>query len=182
MIGAQVAKKYGTALFQVARKADRIKEFFDDLRAIREYAQTDDRLLSFIQAPQIPDADKAEVIKAAFFERVSRPVYEFLVVLNQKRRLPHIVDIVDFYEHLYLEAIGVVKARITTAIPLSDQALSTLLTKLETLTGKQVRTETQVDPEIIGGIIVVLHNQVIDQSLRYQLQRLRERLLALKVH
>ncbi len=182
MIGTQVAKKYGTALFQVAKSSGKVEEFFDDLRAIREYVQTDDTFLSFIRAPQIPDADKAAVIKTAFFERLSRPVYEFLVILNNKRRLPLIEDIVDYYEQLYLEAIGVVKAIITTAIPLGGDALTQLTTKLEKLTGKTVRTETKIDTGIIGGVVVVLHNQVIDKSIRYQLQRLKERLMALKVH
>lgn len=182
MIGAQVAKKYGTALFRVARKMNQIEEFFNDLRAIREYVKSDDKFLSFVRAPQIADADKAEVIKAAFFTRVLRPVYEFLVVLNQKRRLSFLTEIVDYYEQLYLAEIGVVKAMITTAISLPGESLSSLTARLEKLTGKKVQAETRVDPEIIGGVVVVLHNQIIDSSLRYQLQLLKERLMALKVH
>ncbi len=182
MIGAQVAKKYGTALYQVGKKTGKVEEFFDDLRAIREYVQSDDTFLSFIRAPQIADADKAAVIKKAFFDRVSRPVYEFLVILNQKRRLPLIVGIIDYYEQLYLETIGVIKAVITTAVPLAGESLTVLTAKLEKLTGKTVRAKTKVAPEIIGGVVVVLHNQVIDKSIRYQLQQLKERLMGLKVH
>lgn len=182
MIGSQVAKKYGTAMFQVAEASGKVDAYFDDLRAIREYVQSDDAFLSFIRAPQIPDADKTAVIKTAFFDRVSRPVYELLVILNQKRRLPMIEGIVDYYEELYLEKIGVVKAVITTAIPLGQDALGQLTGKLEKLTGKKVRARAKVDPAIIGGVVVVLHNQVIDKSIRYQLQRLKERLMALKVH
>ena len=182
MIGTQVAKKYGTALFQVGKKTGQVEAFFDDLRAIREYVKSDDTLLLFIRAPQITDADKEAVIKAAFFERVSRPVFEFLTILNQKRRLPLIVEIVDYFEQLYLETIGVVKAVITTAVPLGDESLRMLVGKLEKLTGKTVRAEAKIDPEIIGGVVVVLHNQVIDKSIRYQLQRLKEQLMALKVH
>jgi len=182
MIAAQVAKKYGSALFQVARKAGKVEEFYADMEAIRAYVLTDDTFLAFIRAPQIPDADKEAVIKTAYFDRVSRPVYEFLALLNRKRRLPHIVEIADYYEQLYLEQIGVIKAQITTAIPMPEESLTTLIGKLHTLTGKTIRAEANVDPAIIGGVIVVLHNQVIDQSLRYQLQLLKERLLALKVH
>jgi ATP synthase F1 delta subunit len=182
MTAAQVAKKYGTALFNVARTAKRVEEFFVELSAVREYVKSDAKFLAFIRAPQIPDADKAALLKVAFAERVSRPVYEFLIILNRKRRLPHLAEIVDFYEQLYMEAIGVIKARITTAVPLGDQPLAALTGKLEKLTGKRVRAEAKVDPEIIGGVVVVLGNRVIDQSLRYQMQLLRERLLALKVH
>jgi len=182
MIGSQVAKKYGTALFQVAKSSGEVEAFFEDLRAIREYVRSDDTFLSFIRAPQISDADKAAVIKTAFFDRVSRPVYEFLVILNRKRRLSLIADIVDYYEQLYLEEIGVIKAVITTAVPLGSEALSQLTVKLEKLTGKKVRATAKVDPGIIGGVVVVLHNQVIDKSIRYQLQRLKERLMAVKVH
>lgn len=182
MISSQVAKKYGTALFQVAKKTGKVEEFFEDLRAIRAYVRSDDRLLSFIEAPQITDTDKEAVIKTAFFDRVARPVYEFLVILNEKRRLALIVEIVDYYEQLYLEAIGVVKAVITTAVPLAGESLNVLTGKLEKLTGKTVRARTKVDSGIIGGVVVVLHNQIIDKSIRYQLQRLKERLMALKVH
>ncbi len=182
MIGAQVAKKYGTALFQVAQKTGQVEDYYQDLRAIRQYVAKDDAFLSFIQAPQIPDADKAQVMKTAFFERVERVVYEFLVVLNDRRRLPYIAEIVDYFEQLYLQEIGVVQARVITAVPLVESELSAMQARLEKLTGKTVRTKTKVEPAIIGGVIVMLGNQVIDKSVRYQLLRLKERLLALKVH
>jgi len=182
VISAQAAKKYGTALFGVARRTNRIEEVFADLRAVREYVKSDPRFLAFMRAPQIPDADKAAVLSAAFATRVCRPVYEFFVILNRKRRLPFIADIVDFYEQLYLEAIGVVKAEITTAVPLPEPALARLTGKLEKLTGKRIETRSLVKPEIIGGVVVVLGNRVIDRSLRHELQLLKERLLALKVH
>ncbi len=181
MISAQVAKKYGTALFQVARQADQVEEIFDDLRAIREYVQSDGSFIQFIRAPQIPDSDKEAVVKAAFGDQVSRPVYEFLVVLNEKRRLPMIEDIIEYFEQLYLDEIGVVKAIVTTAVPLSPELLDRLTGRLENVTGKTVRTVTKVDPGIIGGVVVVLHNKVIDRSIRYQMQQLKERLMALKV-
>ncbi len=181
MISARVAKKYGTALFQVARKANQIEEIFDDLRGIQEYVQSDDSFIQFIRAPQVPDADKEALVKAAFGDRVSRPVYEFLVVLNEKRRLPMIEDIVEYFEGLYLDEIGVVKAVITTAVPLTSELSDKLTANLESLTGKTVRTVTKVDPGIIGGVVVILHNKVIDRSIRYQMQQLKERLMALKV-
>ena len=73
---------------------------------------------------------------------------------------------------------GIVYADVTTAEPLSEAGQTIVQEKLSELIGKQVRLRTKVDPSIIGGIIALVGDQLIDGSVINQLRQLRERLSA----
>jgi F-type H+-transporting ATPase subunit delta len=67
-------------------------------------------------------------------------------------------------------------------VTLNDDEVSRIVQKLERLSGKKVRHRVQVDPEILGGVFVIIGGEIIDQSVRHDLSRLRDSLSALKVH
>jgi F-type H+-transporting ATPase subunit delta len=73
---------------------------------------------------------------------------------------------------------GIVVAEVTTAEQLNDAELDFIRQKLEAMTGQKVELALKIDPDIIGGIIVRIGDQVIDGSVRNKLEKMRSRLLA----
>ena len=182
MISSEVAKRYAAGLFQLAAEKKIIDQIAVEMRAIGEVCKKDRTLLDFLAAPQIRDQDKEKVIKAVFSGRVSKPVNQLLELIMRKRRSQYIVEITEEYQDLVLESQGIIKTRVISAVALKDKEISELKKRLERKTGKQIQLTHQVRPEILGGMIVHLGNQVIDNSIKYQLSILRDRLLELKVH
>ncbi len=87
-------------------------------------------------------------------------------------------QIQEAFEELYLEAQGIAYADVTTAIPLTADEETNVVASLSKLTGKQVKLRTHVDPEIIGGILARVGDQLIDGTVTTQLRQLRNRLAA----
>ena len=81
-----------------------------------------------------------------------------------------------------LSVRGVVKALVTTAVPVSDDFKNRLTVKLEAVSGKKIDMVHRIDRAIIGGIIVQLDYQIIDRSIRYELESLRHELMTIKVY
>lgn len=182
MISSDVARRYAAGLFQLAAEKKIIDLIASEMMAIGEVCKQDRTLLDFLAAPQIRDQDKEEVVKAVFSGKVSKPVNQFLELIIRKRRSHYIVEIADEFQDLVLESQGIIKTRVISAVVLKDKEISELTKRLEKKTGKRIQMTRNVKPEILGGMIVHLGNQIIDKSLKYQLSLLRDRLLELKVH
>ncbi len=182
MISSEVAKRYAAGLFELALEKDMLDRIADEIGSIGEVFKKDRMLLNFLAAPQIRDQEKEEVIRNVFSGKVSKPVEEFLDIVVRKRRSMFLVEICDAFENLVLKHRGYVKTFVDTAIKLTEEEKKKLQQKLETKTGKKILMTARVRPEILGGVIVQLGDQVIDNSIRHEMRVLRDRLMETKVH
>jgi F-type H+-transporting ATPase subunit delta len=106
---------------------------------------------------------------------------ELLGLLIEKKRVMFVEEILEAYRYLYEKHKGIIEVKAITAVPL-DEALSTKLRKtLEDQTKKTIRLTTEVEPEIIGGMILKLEDKVIDGSLRYELEQFKRHLIETSV-
>jgi len=182
MTDTRVSRKYGHALFEIARRNDAIVPIWEELAALRTALEQDTRFLAVMAAPQIPDEDKRQLANAVL-KAVSHPVVRhFVLFLIDKRRTDYLLDIIRDYSIQLDEHLGVLEATITSAIPLTETELNEIIGRLEKMTSKTIRHKTLVDPEILGGVVVMLGNEIIDHSVRHDLMRLRDHLLTVKVH
>jgi F-type H+-transporting ATPase subunit delta len=81
-------------------------------------------------------------------------------------------DVAAAFEELKAQDEGVLEAEITAAAKPTDAEVKALVKKLEAKFGKKIEASVKVDPEIIGGIKIVVGDTVIDASVRGQLQEL----------
>jgi F-type H+-transporting ATPase subunit delta len=204
MIREPVARRYAHALFDAAcaaghpdalRRAievgtnlEEIDRFLDD----PAHAQWRDLLL----APQIAREERARIIDRLFAERADPLVLRFFHLLHEKRRLEVLPDIWEAYRILLDEAQGVVRAEVTTAIPLAADLQETLrrglLARLRRegplrFAGREVPVadvviDLRIDDSLLGGVRVRIGDRVIEQTVRRSLEALAEVMLAAPIH
>jgi len=104
-------------------------------------------------------------------------VRNFLNLLIERNRLDLLVDIVSAYQKLLDEKLGIVRAHVTSAGPLDAAQQKNIASRLEQVTGKQVRVEISVDPALIGGVVARVGSTIYDGSIRQQLQVFKQRLI-----
>jgi F-type H+-transporting ATPase subunit delta len=104
------------------------------------------------------------------------PVRNFLGLLVERNRLDLLDEIVSTYESLLDDKLGVVRARITSALELDSRQRDEVAARLQALTGKKVRMEVLVDPSLIGGLVAQVGSTIYDGSIRQQLQAFRNNL------
>lgn len=139
------------------------------------------QMLNFLLAPNVMDDKKESLVRTVLGERIERLLTEFLVVLLNKHRIAYLGDIIQEFLQLVEEHRKMGRVKVTTAIKLTDAERSSLVRQLETKTGLKIQLEEKVDASILGGMILMLKDKIIDGSVRYELSVLRDQLNKVKV-
>jgi len=181
MIAQEVAKKYAHALFFAARDKGLIDAAYEQLDDLKAFVQKDPTLLRFLSAPQVLEDHKLALVRTAFGPRLERLFVEFLIVLVNKHRVAHLAEIIDEFLRLVEAEKGIGRATVITAGPLDEQQRAELIRRLAAKSGLTIQIEEKVDPQILGGMIVIMHNEIIDGSVRHGLDLIEDQLAKVKV-
>jgi F-type H+-transporting ATPase subunit delta len=134
-------------------------------------------LRAVFENPSVSAETRRSVLRDIAEQSGMNPIVrDTLLLVSDRRRLPHLQEIVDAFEWLAEKRAGHVRAEIVTATELSKEYFDGLQRTLEQATGKQVVLTTRVDPSIIGGVVARVGDRVYDGSLQYQLNELRDEL------
>ena len=174
--GSTVARNYADALLALARKADDASGWGTMLRHVANAISEDVTLQQFLDSPRIPAEHKLGMLTRALGDKVPRIFMKFLQALVHNRRQTLIPAIADEYDTLLDASNGVVHARVTVARETSDADRDAIAARLSTATGKTVVPHLQVDPSILGGVVVRIGDTVMDGSLRRKLGVLRRKI------
>jgi F-type H+-transporting ATPase subunit delta len=177
-----VAKRYAVALFNAAVKMDIADQVDGDVDSFNALLESNDDFRNFMHSPQVLTEDKKDLIVKAIADRSSGLFMNFVMLLIDKKRLEHFDEIAEGYRYLFEQLQGVVEVKAITAVPLERDLELKTVEKLEGQTGKHIRLAKVTDPEIIGGMILIVEDKIIDGSIRNQLGTLKKDLCALKVH
>jgi len=182
MAQTAVALKYAKALFDTALESGKLEVVTRDANFVRELREEDPAFLNFLISPEVLTEQKLEFVKTVFEPRLDPLTVNFIRLLIEKGRIDHLPGMREEFDRLQEEHQGRLKAQIMTAVPLSGEQESRLKVQLDRITGKNVEIEKQVDPAMIGGVVVHLGNTIIDRSLRYGLRQLEETLLRTEIN
>ena len=178
MLNIQLANKYAVAIFELAKEENQLEAYGTQLEEVAALIDSQADLKAFVQNPQVQPKAKKEIITKLFKEDLASTVYNFIMLLIDKRRESLLAEIVALYQTLSNEARNIVKADVTVAALLSKEQEAGLVAKLEQVTGKQVLIRTHVDKSILGGVIVKIGDKLIDGSIVRQMQSLQKQLMA----
>ena len=182
MKDTHVAKRYAHALFNVALKKGTVDIISSEIYQLKSFYDKDKRFIGFLAAPQVLTEHKIDMVKTLFTTRLSPSLVSFLLLLIEKSRVDHLGEIAREFEKMVEDHKGLIKARVTTAVHVEEDYKSRLRERLETITGKKVEVLHRIDKKILGGIIVQLNYNIIDNSVRNQLDTLKHDLMSLKVY
>jgi F-type H+-transporting ATPase subunit delta len=169
----QVGEVYARALLGVGQSSGRAAELVDELNAFDDCLGQLPKLARTLQAPRVAEADKERILKKALDGKVSKDFLNFLLVLVRRGRFNALPAVRQSAAKLFDEVTGQVRATVTSASPLGDDAKNKLAERLSKLLGKQVRVETQIDESIIGGVVVRVGDTVYDASVANHLNQVR---------
>ena len=182
MLAQEVARKYAHALFLSVMKKNLLNQADEQFLDLGVLLNKDRTLLNFLAAPQVSDEKKLALVRDVFGSRLERLLVEFLIVLVNKHRVNYLPEIVEEFDRQIKTEKGIGKVTVVTAVPLRESEEQALRAKLATRTGLKIELEKKVDPSILGGMIIVLHNQIIDGSVRHGLDMIHDQLEKTKVH
>ena len=172
-IRASLAGRYASALFDLARderQIDAVSRSLDTLGS----ALLDSRDFAELVDSPVVDRDGAGKAFAALAPQLGLdPITSnFLGVLARNGRKGQLRPIIRLFKRIASEHRGETTAEVVTARPLNDDQVAALKSQLRSRAGREVNIDAQIDPAILGGIVVRLGSQMIDASIRTKLNRL----------
>lgn len=170
------ARRYAQAVFEMADQAGTLDRWERDLRRLAD-AFGDPAVAAFFASPKAPSEQKHTLARNLLGPEAEPLVLNLAGLLIERGRVALLPQLYAAFEELLLARRGIALGDVTTAIPLNDEERAAVRQRLKALLGKEVQVRAHVDPEIIGGIIVRVGDQLIDGSVISRLRALRERLV-----
>ncbi len=168
------ARRYAQAVFEVAAEKGEFNKWQSDLAMIARLGE-DSAIIALLESPRLSFADKAKVLSTRLPD-VSPLALNLVHLLAARGGLGLLHQVADEYEQLLNESRGIQKAEVVTAIPLEAQEQASLAERLEKLIGKKIIIQPEVNPDLIGGLIIRTSGKLIDGSTRTRLEELKRRM------
>ena len=173
-MAGNVAHRYVKAWMKQVLDDQLLEETLKDVEMMSTTLEDSKELRLFLKSPMIGRAQKSAALEEIFKSNISESSYRFLMLLLSKQREGILEDVLTAFIKMYRDAAGILDAEIRSAFALSDSALKALSDALSRVTGKTVESKLIVDDTLIGGISVRLGDQVVDGTVKHQLEKLEE--------
>ena len=174
---ATIARPYAEALFKAGGIAEPAA-LADELQALADVAGQP-QLRQFADNPKAQSAQVVDVITGALQGQPLSPLVDNLLrMLIDNGRLATLPEVAHQYRLLVNERQGVSDAVVYSAFPIEPAQMDGVLASLEKRFGRKLNATVQVDPELIGGIRVVVGDEVLDTSVKARLEQMKVALTA----
>ena len=171
------AARYARALFDVALREADPQAVEHELAAFVELVGGHDLLMKVLTNPAIPPPRKQALVTALTARAgLSLAPAKLLALLAGRDRLALLPELLGEYRQRVLDHQNIVRAEVTTAVPLPADRVEALGRAFEGVTGRRVLVTASVDPGVIGGVVARLGSTVYDGTVRRHLERMREAL------
>lgn len=168
------ALRYATALVEIAADSKKMDAVEQDLNDLEAMIMASDDLKTLIKSPLISRFQQQEAIQAiakkAKFQDITS---NFLSLLAQNRRMGMLLSIMNAVRMEFSKMRGEVSAHVASAFKLSKEQENALIASLEKAVGKAVSVKVDVQEDLIGGMVVTVGSQIIDDSVKRKLERLK---------
>ena len=177
MDNGKISVRYARALLNSANQEHCEAEVYGNLtRLTANYSQAINAFNEVLSNPMVASTDKIELLKTAIGETVHPCLLRFLEFLTEKKRENKVFLIALKYQEMYRKEKNLLRANVTTATELNDEALDRIKAFVEQAFDRQVELHVSINPELIGGFTLDIEHNRMDASIAGQLNKLKTEL------
>ena len=173
-----VAQRYAASLFEVGVEENCLEQLWQEISWLGELFSQNPQFLKLLAAPTLTQSEREQIIKSTLEGQLSAYAFNFVHILADKGRIASFSHIVTEFRKLYNKHNNIQDVVAITAVPLDERLANKLRLRLEELTGKTVVLENQVDASILGGVVLKIDNDLVDDSVRSRIEGLKKQLSA----
>jgi F-type H+-transporting ATPase subunit delta len=168
----EIATVYARSLFEVAQERDTLDAVREQIGQYADALQESHDLQVFFFSPYFSTEEKKEQL-GNLLDGADEAVTNFLELLVEKHRMPAIFRIRRELDSLWADANQLLPVTITSAVELDSSTVEGIGKAIGDQTGRKVELTTNVDPDVLGGIVLRVGNSILDASIRNRLEQLR---------
>lgn len=173
-----VAVSYAKALLELAGDQNKADAIGGELAELQKIAASDPAFGLFLADPSVSNAERGKILKTALGSQISPLLMSFVGLLNEKNRLNLINEIAESYAHQLDKKHGKVEVGVTVAHKLDAAQLEQVRQSVSKALGREAIVHEHVDERIIGGLVLRVHDKLIDGSVKAQLELMKDKLMA----
>lgn len=165
-----VSKVYGDALFSLAVEENRVDELWDETRAMKQVLSENPDFMAILEHPEMTMEKKMDVLQEVFQKELSQDMMGLLHVLVKKGRIGELIHVLAYFNECTMAYKKIGKVQIQTPMPLSEKQKKKIEQKLlEVSEYETLSVDYEIDKSLLGGIVIRIGNQVLDNSIRAKL-------------
>ncbi|MGV8945172.1 MAG: ATP synthase F1 subunit delta [Lutibacter sp.] len=173
MNGSKAAIRYAKAILSFAVEQQKEVEVNNDMLLVANTISESKELQLLLSSPVLKSELKKSALNEIFASKTSALTIALINLLIENKRLPILGEVAKKYSVIYDSLKGIEVAKVTTAIPLTEELNQQILNKVIELTGKKATIESIINPDIIGGFILRIGDIQYDASVANKLQALK---------
>jgi F-type H+-transporting ATPase subunit delta len=171
----EIAQVYSRSLFEVAKEQDKLDAIRDQLGEFTDALSDNRDLQVFLFSPYFSTVEKKEGLHKVL-DGADPAFQNFLELLLEKHRMPALFRIRRQFEERWQEENRLLPVQVTSAIELDDETVEQISSRIAEQTDRRIELSTEVNPEILGGIVLRVGNSILDASIRNRLEQVRRQL------
>lgn len=177
-----VSKTYGEALFEVAQEEGKTRELMEEIRELQKVLAENPEFDKMMKHPGVSKQEKAAAVETIFRGRMSDELTGFLEIVVDKERYGELPEIFRYFIDRVKEENKIGVAQVTTAVELTElQKQNVKVRLLETTSYVSMEMHYDVDPSLIGGMVIRINDRVVDSSIRSKISDLTKQLLQIQL-
>jgi ATP synthase F1 delta subunit len=168
----EIAQVYARSLFEVAKEQDKLDVVREQLGQFAEALDANRELSIYFFSPYFSTTEKKDGL-GKVLDGADDAVANFLALLIENHRMPVIFRVRREYDVLWEQENKRLPVTVTSAVALDGATVKAIGDAIGQQTGQQVELTANVDPDVLGGLIVRVGNSILDASIRNRLENLR---------
>ena len=166
-----VARNYADAIFAIAQKNSKIESFKSELNDAKEIFVSSKDLIKVLSHPDVLKEDKLAIIEKVFIK--DKDIVSFIKILVENDRFSYLVEIVDEFEKLSNDALGIEIVEVVSAVKLTDNEVISIKEMLDKRLNKKVELKEVVDPSCLAGIRIILKDEILDNTIDTKIKNMK---------
>jgi len=178
MSSYNVSSRYARALIELAEEKNIYDKVIEDVQTVYFTLKDSRELRVVLSSPIISEEKKKDILSAIFDKYVGEDVGRFLAFVVDKGRVELLTEITRRILEINDERQNIADVTLKSVIELDSAQVEKIKKAFEEYTGKKIRFKNILDESIIGGYVAQVKDKVFDASVKRQLERLKETLIA----
>lgn len=173
----KLLKPTAKSIFEIAKQLNMVDKIYNELSKCSELFKDEDIKKYFIDK-SIPKKCKIEIIENKLKSIFSREAYVFISILMEHEVIDILPDILVFYKEIRdNEYNNIIRVRIIAADNIDNETIEDIIKTVKCFSNKEIVYSTEVDKDILGGIIIYIDSKVYDYSVKNQVYMMQDKII-----
>lgn len=173
--------RYAKAFFSLAKEKNMLEPLKTDIQKVFDVCNQSSDFILLLESPVVKTSKKAELIEKIFKKEISPLTLNFLLLITSNKREAYIPGVCRNFLDLARKDQNIKSAIVVTALEINSKSIDKIKTLMEKELNSKVELSCQVEPEIIGGMILRVDDKQYDSSVSTQLKKIKQQLLETEV-